>query len=299
MQKVLKTLAILATVGILIVVLAGAIVTKTGSGDGCGPNWPLCHDRLIPENPTIETIIEYTHRLVTLIVGILVLIFVFWAGIKYRQHREVLLMAMGALFFLILQSALGAMAVVFGQSSAVLALHFGFSLLSFATLYLLTIYVFQLSGNKQLPTTATGRGFQISLILLMIGTYLVIYTGAYVRHTGSMLACPDWPLCKGELIPTLTGQVGIHFMHRLAAYTLFICFILLFVHIYRYYREDKRLVLNANLMLILVFLQLVTGIASVLTQLNFTATLLHALIITILFGIQAYVTLYAVRKPSI
>src|SRR5690606_35943517 len=115
------------------------------------------------------------HRLVTLVVGLLVLIFALWSGIKYRKNREVLLMSLAALFFLFLQSALGAMAVVYGQSSAVLALHFGFSLLSYASLFLLTIYVFQLSRGKLLPTTKTSKGFKISLLLLILGTYLVIY----------------------------------------------------------------------------------------------------------------------------
>lgn len=299
MQNVLKILGVLATIGILLVVLAGAVVTKTDSGDGCGPNWPLCHDRLIPENPTLETVIEYTHRLVTLIVGILVIVFSLWAAIKYRKHREVFWMAGASLFFLFFQSALGAIAVVYGQSSAGLALHFGFSLLSYASVFLLTIYVFQLSKGNHLPTTNVSPGLKYGLLGLITATYVVIYTGAYVRHTGSMLACPDWPLCNGQVIPPLFGQVGIHFTHRTAAYLLFIGFIILFLHVRKHYQSDKTLVLNSNLMLALVLLQIVTGVASVLTQLSFTATLLHALIITILFGFQSYITLYALRRPAV
>lgn len=297
MQKTLKVFGILATIGILLVILAGAIVSKTGSGDGCGPNWPLCHDKLIPENPTIETVIEYTHRLVTLVVGTLVLIFSIWSGIKYRKNREVLLTAIAALFFLLLQSILGAMAVVYGQSSAVLALHFGISLLSYASLFVLTIYVFQLSHrHQQLPTTHSSKGFKIGLIWLFIGTYLVVYSGAYVRHTNSMLGCKDWPLCNGQLIPTLTGQVGIQFMHRVAALLLFIGFILLLVYVYKHYRHNTIILGNSILLFILLVFQIILGGIVILTELDFAATLSHALIIIILFGIQSYLTLYVLRK---
>src|SRR5690554_1610317 len=102
MQKTLKILGVLAVIGMILVVLAGAVVTKTGSGDGCGPNWPLCHGQLFPSEPTLETIIEYTHRLVTGVVGILVLIFSIWSGIKYRKIKEVVFVAIASIFFLLL-----------------------------------------------------------------------------------------------------------------------------------------------------------------------------------------------------
>ncbi|UOQ50659.1 COX15/CtaA family protein [Gracilibacillus caseinilyticus] len=64
----------LTTIIVLFVLLQGAVVTKTGSGQGCGTTWPLCFGKVIPYNPTLETIIEYTHRLISSVAGILVLI---------------------------------------------------------------------------------------------------------------------------------------------------------------------------------------------------------------------------------
>ena len=43
----------------------GALVTKTGSEDGCGASWPLCHGALLPQNLPIATIIELSHRAVS------------------------------------------------------------------------------------------------------------------------------------------------------------------------------------------------------------------------------------------
>ena len=47
--------------------MGGALVTKTGSEDGCGSSWPLCNGALLPENLPIQTIIELSHRAVSAI----------------------------------------------------------------------------------------------------------------------------------------------------------------------------------------------------------------------------------------
>ncbi len=47
----------------LLVILWGALVRITGSGAGCGQHWPTCHGEVVPLAPTIETIIEFTHRI--------------------------------------------------------------------------------------------------------------------------------------------------------------------------------------------------------------------------------------------
>jgi cytochrome c oxidase assembly protein subunit 15 len=297
MQKVLKTLAILATIGILLVVLAGALVTKTGSGEGCGANWPLCHDQLIPDNPTVETVIEYTHRLVTGVVGMLVLAFSLWTAIKYRKIREVVWVAVAALFFILLQSVLGALAVLgIGQASAILALHFGFSLLSFASVLLLCIYVFQLDKQKQLPKSHASVAMKLGVFSLFVYTYIVVYVGAYVRHTGSSLGCPDWPLCHGQFIPELAGHAGIQFAHRVAALILLIGYGFLMYHVVKNYKHDQILYQSTLLILIFTVLQVLSGGAVVLTELHLFPSLLHALFVSFLFGILCHLVLYVFRK---
>jgi len=54
-------------------------------------------------------------------------------------------------------------------------------------------------------------------IATLVATYLLIMIGGLVHGTGSSLACPDWPLCYGSLLPKMEGGVLVEHSHRLAA----------------------------------------------------------------------------------
>jgi len=45
------------------VILWGTLVRATGSGAGCGNHWPLCNGVVIQHSASVNTMIEFTHRL--------------------------------------------------------------------------------------------------------------------------------------------------------------------------------------------------------------------------------------------
>ncbi|HEY2979336.1 MAG TPA: COX15/CtaA family protein [Burkholderiaceae bacterium] len=213
----LRLLAVIATVGMLLVLVMGAAVTNTGSAEGCGRSWPLCNGQFIPEF-TVATAIEYSHRAVSGVEGLLILLLAVVMLARWRTDREVLVLAPVMLGSLLLQAGLGAAAVMMPQSPAVLASHFGVSLIAFASTFLSSVVVFERTGASPLASVKFRNAtFRLAVLGVSLYVLLVVYLGAYVRHTGVSLACPDWPLCNGQLIPSLDGGSGIVFAHRVAA----------------------------------------------------------------------------------
>ncbi len=92
---------------LLLVILFGAWVRITHSGAGCGSHWPTCHGQIIPLAPSIETIIEYTHRLTSGMLGIFGLGLVGWAAVRFGRHR-VTAAAVVTLVFIVFEGAIGA-----------------------------------------------------------------------------------------------------------------------------------------------------------------------------------------------
>ncbi|WLR52197.1 heme A synthase [Bacillus tianshenii] len=296
MQKLFKGLAVVTTLVMAFVLIGGALVTKTGSGDGCGDSWPLCHGELIPSEITFELIIELSHRLVSGTAGILVLVLAIWAWKRIGHVRETKFLAILSVLFLVAQALLGAAAVVWQQSSTVLALHFGISLISFAAVLLLTLLIFEVDKKFDAKSVIIHKSIRKQIFALIIYCYAVVYTGALVRHMKASLACLDFPLCNGGATPT-TVYEWVHMGHRVAATIFFIWVAALLVKTYRHYRHQRVLVYGMMTTFILLCLQVISGIATVMTMMNFIAIpLLHALFISCAFGVLCYLALLSTRS---
>jgi cytochrome c oxidase assembly protein subunit 15 len=282
----------------LIVLISGAVVTKTESGRGCGDSWPLCHGEFLPSDITLELIIELSHRLVTGTVGILVLILSIWTWKTIGHIRETKFLSILAFSFLVLQALIGAAAVMWEQSSAVLALHFGISLISFASVFLLTLLIFESDNIGNAKPIIIDSRMQFHIVGIIIYSYIVVYTGALVRHKNASLACPEWPLCtkNGFILPTQMHE-WIQMGHRLAAGLIFIWILYAAYLALKYYRDQTQIKWSFIIATILVTLQVCSGAMIVMTKLEFLViALLHAFFISCLFGILSYLLLLLSRS---
>ncbi|MDR4937305.1 heme A synthase [Rossellomorea marisflavi] len=299
MHKGLKWLAVLTSLGMLFVLLGGALVTKTGSGMGCGRSWPLCHGQLIPDNITIELVIELAHRVVSGGVGLLLLALSIWSWKAIGHKRETKFLAILSFFFLVLQGLIGAAAVKWGQSDFVLAIHFGISLISFASVLLLTLLIFEVDQKFEADKVMIDKRMRWHTIGVTIYTYLVVYTGALVRHTESSLVCKDWPFCVNSSIGLPTNMYEwIQMGHRTAAALVFVWIAYVTILAVKKYKQQKVVYWGWIIALILVTLQATTGALVVLTRLNLTVALLHALIISCLFGLLCYLIMLGSRSKK-
>jgi len=296
-----RLLTLVNTILMFIVLVAGVIVTNTESGEGCGADWPLCHGRFLPEW-TVESVIEYTHRLVTGIAGIFV-VAVFFATLLWKpaRHKEAVWYACLIAFFTVLQSALGAAAVLWPQSDEVMALHFGISLFAFTSTWLLYAFadrwarsgVPQMAGLGVSPLSSAVFRFAVVLIVYC---YIVIYLGAYIRHTGTGGACVGWPLCNGQLLPPLEGAVGIAMTHRLAAALMLILVIALTVFVRKRFKAETETAKLAARILWLLVLQILSGGLLALTMshpdLYVYTELIHTIVISVLFTVLCLLALH-------
>ena len=89
------------------VVLWGALVRVTGSGAGCGNHWPDCNGQFTP-NATTATLIEYTHRAMTGLDSVLVVVLLVWAFRAYPRRHPVRLGATLSGVFLVTEALIGA-----------------------------------------------------------------------------------------------------------------------------------------------------------------------------------------------
>jgi heme A synthase len=119
---------------------------------------------------------------------------------------------------------------------------------------------------------STFRGFAVSSALL---AFALAVLGSWVRINGAGLTCPDWPLCHGEIVPTLHGGVVLEWSHRLVAFLE--SFVVLGA-IVTGFRERKRIVGVAQALVALAaifILQVALGGATVILANSPVSVMLH------------------------
>lgn len=207
----LRALAVATAAATYVLIVAGAIVRVTGSGLGCGDHWPLCNGYLIPIFD-LPTLIEWSHRLAAALVAVLLAATTALALWKYRSAKTVTALLLAACGLLAAQIVLGAATVKMELSPAIVAAHLGVALAIFACV--LAAAALAVRGNAA-PSVSRDR-LPAVLVTMSLSIYALIITGAFLAASGAKAACPDWPLCRGAILP-VTAMESIHMLHRYTA----------------------------------------------------------------------------------
>jgi len=219
----------LATVVLMYaLIILGSVVRTTGSGLAC-PDWPLCQGRLFPPLE-LNAIIEWVHRLVALLVSVLLVGTVAWVGLHRQLRARLGALAGVALLLLLAQILLGALTVWKLLDPSIVGGHLAVALLLFSSMIVLTL----VAGHEGSPAASDGSlpdPRPATLLPALSVACLLIYgqavLGGVVSASGASLACPDWPTCAGEWMPSMQGLVGIQMAHRLGAYFLTVYLVIL------------------------------------------------------------------------
>ena len=270
------TLAWTAAASTYLLIVLGAVVRITGSGMGCGDDWPVCHGRLVPSLADVATLIEWSHRLVAAIVSILVAALAVITWWRRRRGDAVGRAGYLALALLILQVLLGAVTVKLALPPWSVILHLGTAMLLLATLIAAAVGRLTPGASPRLTP-----GSRPGLVGAALGFVTVLF-GALTANLGAATACVGFPLCNGQLIPAGNYLQHIHWTHRLLAYGLFVYLV---VWAWRTWRRGPALALG------LASVQIAVAAAMVLLALPQSLQAAHAAVGAALWGGLVLVTL--------
>ena len=92
----------------LAVILWGAFVRASKSGDGCGAHWPLCNGTVVPDASQSKTLVEFAHRATSGVAFLLVIGLCVWAFRRFGRGHAVRAAAAASALFIITESLIGA-----------------------------------------------------------------------------------------------------------------------------------------------------------------------------------------------
>jgi cytochrome c oxidase assembly protein subunit 15 len=302
-----------------LLVLAGGLVTTTGSGLAVR-DWPSYGFALftVPASTWAGGFLyQNGHRLVATAVGLLTAVLV---GLMRRVERRrwVRRLGMAAFVAIVAQGALGGISVMMALPPAVSIAHAALALLFFGATVALGVvtsagWLRAYRPIRSAPPTdaqpdhdlvsANAVASDLVLRRLAVATVIVVYLqillSAVVRHLNAGLAIPDYPLAFGRLIPPLemlaSAPVAAHFAHRVWALVTIVMVSLTAWRISTRHRTRLELLYPAAISAGLVLLQISLGGLVVVTGRNLWIDTAHLAAGALLFAATDVVALRACR----
>jgi cytochrome c oxidase assembly protein subunit 15 len=244
----------------LFLILAGALVTSTGSGLSV-PDWPTSYGYnmfTFPLHLMVGGIVfEHGHRLVASTVGFFTIVLAVWLWLR-DDRRWLRWFGVAALGVVIVQGILGGLTVLYLLPDAISIGHAGLAQIFFCMMIAIAVFSSRawLSGQNIADDLKLRRLARWTVAIV----YVQIILGAAMRHTGSGLAIPDFPLAFGGLLPAQwNGQIAIHFAHRVGAAAAAIMIAWLVTHVRRHHAGNRWLTRPAGVLALLVIAQVTLG----------------------------------------
>lgn len=290
-------------------IMFGAFTRLTDSGLGC-PDWPGCYGHanplqaiehiraaevLMPNGPVtvMKAWIEMIHRYFAMGVGVLIItmMIIAWRGWLQSQRQDRSFnpgYPTFLLFFVCLQGAFGAWTVTLKLQPVIVTIHL---LLGIG---LLAALVWQGTRLNEAVPAVVPRGLRAVALAGLIALFVQIALGGWVSTNYAALACLDYPLCNGQLIPDMDFEhgfslwrelgktsagdylpfpalVAIHWTHRMFAWVVIAILLWLALRV----RQLDGLRRLGTLLLAALALQFTTGMATIFLQWPLALAVIH------------------------
>src|SRR6202158_288011 len=202
-----RRLALLTAIFAYLQIALGGLVRVSGSGLGC-PDWPLCNGRPYPPADP-HAIIEYSHRAVGSVTGILIIATVVLAWVVFRIRRPVVAwLASASLIGVVGEGLLGAKVVADQLASGLVLVHLALAMIILG--FLVAAAVMAAPPSPGVPDQRFRR-----LMAVVTGlTYVLLLTGSTVVASSADRGCQTWPLCGGGFSPDFSGANVYTMLHR-------------------------------------------------------------------------------------
>ncbi len=254
-----------------LLVVFGGIVRITGSGLGCGDDWPKCNGKWIPDF-TLETLIEYMHRLLGVTIGLVLIGLAIYAFVHRDRLRGLTGPAYSVLALVVAQGLLGAITVWLELPTGVIVVHFMTALIIMGLLLISAVRAGAL-GQVHPNGDETARRHARAAVAATVIAFVTITFGALTANTlGAPQACQGFPLCNGSLVPSGASQAHIQWTHRLLAFALLLHVLMI---VLRSKGQDPAVRRAAIAALVMVALQIGVAAALVLMHLPTQLQVLH------------------------
>ena len=287
------------------------------------PDWPSSYGQNMLLYPVSEwdggIFYEQSHRVLAFSVGVLSILLCGWL-LFGESHRWVKVLGFLALGGVIAQGVLGGMTVLFVQPAWLSSLH---GVVAQGFLMLVIFIAYTQSRERARRESSVGEVLPLPsakpILVLLAIVFIQLIVGAFMRHTESGLAIPDFPLMAGGVVPWFTAasvewvntwrvdyafetgrvlpevtlsQIWVHFAHRAGAVLVLLSLAYALIRTFKDREASPHMWRGTMLLGGLVAIQATLGITTVLTQKVPLVTSLHVVTGAATLG---YVTLLAFR----
>lgn len=217
-----QTLAWATLAVTLVVILWGAFVRATGSGAGCGSHWPTCNGEVIPRPKTLATVIEFTHRLTSGAVLLMVVLELVWAFRAFPKGHPARSGAAASTLLMVTEALIGAALVLFEYvaedksvgRAAWMSIHLVNTFFLVAAITLTAAF-----GAGAARLRFSDQGPVAALVVAgAVGTLIVGVSGAIAALGDTLFAAPS--LARGladDLSPAAHFLQQLRMLHPIAA----------------------------------------------------------------------------------